>query len=530
MKAVMNQRRNPAAVSRRDLEGEGVLFRRPVAGDQRPDVLVVVLDCVRAQSLRPWGKEGVTLPFLSGLAKKATVYSRCLSVASWSLPAHASLFTGRYPWNHHVYGRSFRTLGPAIPTLAQELKALGYETLSLSANPFLCDKTGLTAGFDSTYWADWSSHYLRFLGSHLPPFGHYTNSLAERDGIHVQSGRRRLLLKALDLSNLLAPHAWRTLLALDGRVRRRMEAHAQCSSPWIEPALARWLDKIPIGRPVCCLVNLMDAHEPYLNGIAEDPSLGLFGRGDKLLVDGTDIGAMGMSLDESELRELERRYLDCLVVLDKRLEGLVQLFATHRKLDSALLVVTSDHGQSFGERGHLFHGRETGDDLLRVPLLVKFPQEDHAGILIDSWTSLVDLLPTIRAEAGGRPSSAVDGRVLPSTPGVHRGEPVLALGDDYGLIPRSRVRSDGRRILREHLTIVGWLEGIRAEVNGKDSTVRIRNQETHQLMTIREFSERMDTSETDRTVVERLARVVASVLGMLSEDRAVDRRLTGWGY
>ena len=127
----------------------------PSPSSDRSDVLIIVLDTVRRDRLGVYGHVGTT-PNLERWSSDARVFDRARSVASWTLPAHASLFTGRYPIRHGAHstsyesGEKFHALPPDTPTLASALRAQGYATVGIAANRgFLNKETGISQGFDA---------------------------------------------------------------------------------------------------------------------------------------------------------------------------------------------------------------------------------------------------------------------------------------------------------------------------------------------------------------------------------------------
>jgi arylsulfatase A-like enzyme len=106
----------------------------------------VVLDTVRADHTGPGGYGRATTPRLSALAAEGVTFERAYSTASWTLPAHASMFTGRSPTRHGCHDQTLR-LGEALPTVAERLSEAGYMTALLSSNPWVSADTGLGRGF-----------------------------------------------------------------------------------------------------------------------------------------------------------------------------------------------------------------------------------------------------------------------------------------------------------------------------------------------------------------------------------------------
>jgi hypothetical protein len=138
----------PAIETRSDL---------PPAPEGAPDVVLIVLDTVRAGSVSTYGYVRPTAPGLDALAAEGALFLDATSPSTWSLPSHASLFTGRYPSSHGAHAEH-RYLDDRYPTLAQVLQGNGYDTFCITANAWISDGLGLTRGFA------WQDESLRAQG------------------------------------------------------------------------------------------------------------------------------------------------------------------------------------------------------------------------------------------------------------------------------------------------------------------------------------------------------------------------------
>lgn len=209
----------------------------PAADRDAPNVLLLVLDTVRGESLSLYGYSRPTTPRLSGFANRGVVFDRAISAAPWTLPSHATMFTGRQPWE---LGASFRSqLDGRYPTLAERFRERGYLTAGFVANTiYASEETGLQRGF--LRYQDYRITVKQIL-------------LSSEFGQLVSSTRSKLAIRAADMA----------------------------TAPVINDRLLSWLPEARrSGRPFFAFLNFMDAHLPYRT---PDPWEAKFRRGDPMV-------------------------------------------------------------------------------------------------------------------------------------------------------------------------------------------------------------------------------------------------------
>jgi arylsulfatase A-like enzyme len=344
--------------------GEGV-------PDNRPSIVMIVLDTVSATDV-----SAPMTPALAAFADKAVVYGQCLSPSPWSIPAHASLFTGLFPPQH---GAGFDAAAPPcrprgldgrVETLAERLARLGYATAAIVANqPTFDPSFGLDRGF-------------RFLDARLP---------RER----VDSRFPPLLLR------------------LEGRlplwtlsdVRVRWFGVAWRPAEDVVREALHWLDR-QARQPYFLFLNFMDAHTPFAPRAGEpelqrSPRLPLHGRPD---------GRWSVPLDAEESRHLRSLRAEAIRRLDHQLGRLLASLERRAEWASTWVVITSDHGEAVSE-GRLFgHNCATlSQEVLHVPLIVRDPRAPgRAGSRDDRPVQLVDLAPELLRAAGAGPAHGAE--------------------------------------------------------------------------------------------------------------------------
>ena len=307
-------------------------------------MLLIVWDTVRAANTSLYGYRRATTPNLERLASRGVRFDLAFSTSSWTLPSHASMFTGRWP---HELGVGWKTpVRDGVPTLAGYLASHGYDTAGFVANLDYCSReTGLARGF---------AHYEDFP---LSVFDTFTRYIALGRRIDVSSW-------ASTIDSLVEKHTgrWYDLIP-------RSREHAK-SADAINRAFLGWLGKRPEnGRPFFAFLNYNDAHSPYE---VPDPSIPGFGlRPASSSQRQTLQGFTGLdkkTLSTDDVHMANDVYDDCISYLDRRLGLLLDELSRRGVLENTLLIVTSDHGEHLGDHRLFFHGCSLYRQLVQVPL------------------------------------------------------------------------------------------------------------------------------------------------------------------
>lgn len=493
---------------------------------KHPDVLLVVLDCVRASDF-PGSPEYVGhMPWTERLLSESTCYRKAVSVAPWTIPAHASIFTGLYPWIHGCHARGSLVLRSELPRLPSALQRGGYATFSLSANPFVNSSFGLTDGFEKAAWGGWWEAYAR-LPRDQPPSGSDSKRSASATFLQKarESGLASFLMERMD-------DAYRYPFALDLMNRmlqsvRAPEATGKTGpSPWIESTFQRWISSVDHRQPVFSFINLVDAHEPYYADSVASSSIRQWLRYAASRQDHLSFAAGQWTLRPDVAELLHRLYRSAIDSIDSRLRRLAEILESAGRWDSTQLILTSDHGQAFGEHGVLFHMFRPDESELRIPLIVRDPsslrQRSASG-----WASLVDIAPTVLQSAGLPNLPLASGVPLSTLMDSDRAGPTLAMSD--GLI-FSHVRS---RMDSARRTTLDRTHGVAYQGNRKvvvDPT----------SASTKEFDVLLDPSESQDlwrggmdTPLARAASQVAQDMGAtlrIEPSAEIADRLKSWGY
>jgi arylsulfatase A-like enzyme len=339
------------------------------------NVVLLVWDTVRARSLSLHGSPRETTPNLDRWAEKGVQYDLALAPAPWTFPSHSCFFTGQWPWRLDTQW-NYRLDAP-VPTLAEYLAARGYQTAGFAANTNWCTyESRLDRGF--LHYEDYSQSPLSLLAR----------------TVHGQWAVTRLL----NLGGLYFDEMWVTLQSRDAVA--------------INGAFLDWLGRRRSDRPFFAYLNYFDAHDPYI------PPAGFAGRfgirpGSRrdfeLLRDFVGLNKYEMS--RRDLLMARDCYDDCVAYLDDQLGRLLDELQRRGLLADTDVILTADHGESFGEHGSVGHSYTVFLEEIHVPLVILSP-DAPAGQQVFRPVSLRDLPATVVDRLGLADGSPFPGRSL----------------------------------------------------------------------------------------------------------------------
>lgn len=334
------------------------------------NVLILVLDTVRAIDLSLFGHSLPTSPSLDSLARSSVVFDRAIAPAPWTLPTHGSLFTGRWP---SELWADWRQAEPtATTTLAEVFRAAGYRTGGFVANvEMLSYESGLAQGFET--------------------YQDHPTTVAEM--LH-SAAVTRFVLQNRRLRHLVG-FEWTPGRKSAAEIRRAF-------LDWLDDAAGEGRERAPERRPFFAFLNLFDAHLPYDPAPEDRGRFGPIASRPKLLArtGRAFAGRTGADGDSASVRGAHARYLEAIASIDREIGALVQELRARGQLDRTVLVVTADHGELFGERGMIDHGHSLHANLLWVPLLIRAPGAIPAGVRVPQPVSLRDVARTVLELAG----------------------------------------------------------------------------------------------------------------------------------
>lgn len=354
----------------------------------KPHVLLLVLDSARADHFSCYGYSRKTTPNFDRLAESGTLFMRSYSSANETLPSHVSIFTGVPPYFHKAAGNHGIYEGK-YPFITEVLQNDGYSTIGVTNNTILCKYRGFERGFD-VYHRLW-----------------------EKEG--AARSPRELLNRFVELLDKEGPalSKLRTLAEklYTGPARdiifRRMEKRYLTEDQGGKRIVKILKDEIKKAteKPTFLFANILETHSPFL---APKPFRGKFykGRIPRSVFDAMTFKAYEFMIDRVPFTEGDRHVLnacydECLAYADALMGELFEFMNAEGVMDDFLIIVTSDHGEMLAEKpGLIGHGDTTYDGMMRVPLLIRYPDRFSAGKKVNVLAQHIDIFPTIIGAVG----------------------------------------------------------------------------------------------------------------------------------
>ena len=365
---------------------------RPLPSPGSPNIVLIVMDTVAAGHLGMHGYHRATSTTLTELAERGIRFDSARAAASWTLPSHATMFTGR--WLHELSAGWLSPLDQTHPTVAEVLGEKGYATAGFVANTFYCGtSSGLARGF------------TRYDDFNFPEFTALKTSVLVSRAL---TGYQTIVYFTddwLEAAGLL-PYVESVWRSLDTDRKSAAEVNRE---------LLGWLsNRTQSERPFFAFLNYFDAHYPYqlppgrIHRFGTEPT----DRYQRILIqhwwdlDKTAVSPDGIAFAADA-------YDDCIADLDEQLGKLIDQLDRSGVLENTWLIITSDHGESFGEHPGIFiHGASLYDTELHVPLIFIPPGRSAPRKTVSDPVSLRDLAATIVELTGSASGSPFPGESL----------------------------------------------------------------------------------------------------------------------
>ena len=380
--------------------GAACAWAAPLHAADPPNIIFITIESLRADRVGCYGHERPTTPTLDRLADEGAVFEQCIAASNWTMPAQMTMFTGVYPSEHGAI--DYRTrLADGTTTLAAELQQAGYQTAGVTSNPTCSRKFGFGRGFD---------HYDDF-----------TVMMATELDLFEDEARDRPF-------------------------------HHRLTSKTVNRMALRWLTKTRVDdQPFFLHLFYFDPHYAY----TPPPRYAAIfcDRDHDGKLDGTGIhglrGEAGQRLtpaDKGHIANLQRaeiRYTDEHIG-----RFLAQLDGLGLR-DNTLVLVVGDHGEEFWDHGSVAHGHTLYDELVHVPLIVRWPGRIQPGTRHTQLVRQLDLMPFLLDAAGvGIPKQCRGRSLMPLLTGEGAWQPLPAFCEGRADRHVNAVRTGGMKIIR----------------------------------------------------------------------------------
>lgn len=344
-------------------------------GKAHPNVLVLLIDTLRADHLGTYGYGLPTSRHIDELARQSVVFEHAIAQATYTKPSVASLMTGTFVHRHGVVSAR-DALGPELPTLAEQFRAHGYRTAAFSSNPWITPEFRFDRGFD-----------------------HFESNRA----IDVQLTVLYRLVRRVGA--LIQPRgggavaaSW--LLRVSGEPNPSNSRRDEI----LTNGVVEWLEGNTPDQPFFAYVHLIGPHDPYDPPPASlasfrDPAWGNDRGRVKPPARVHSIFETAAPLDARARDMMVAQYDGALAFADALVDRVTQALQHKGLTENTVIVLTADHGEEFYEHGNWGHGVRLYQEIVGVPLLFYFPGQISPARRTDP-AMLVDVFPTVLSMAG----------------------------------------------------------------------------------------------------------------------------------
>ena len=346
-----------------------------------PNIILVVMDTVRADHVSCYSHHRKTTPNIDRIAKHGVLYENAFTAAPWTPPSHASIFTGKYPSHHRTIGKNVR-LNKENTSLTEILSRIGYRSIGITCCPILGLGSGFEKGFhefielkpasllDFKLEKLWAKDYSRTL-IYGPDKGTYQATEIIKNFLKKKYAKKAPFFLFINYFNAHIPYD------PPRPFKKRFCSSFDQSRFYVEEFL---LTKI-LGKTTERISN-HDLDLKKLKWIAS-------GGG------GFSFAAGEISVSKTEWEIIKSWYDGEVAYIDYQIGNLVHFLQEKDIFDNTFLIVTSDHGENFGEHGLAGHPLCLYDSLLHIPLIISCPALIPKGKRISSLVSTVDIFPTL---------------------------------------------------------------------------------------------------------------------------------------
>lgn len=374
----------------------------------KPDVVFIVLDTLRADRLSCYGYPRDTTPHLDEFAGGATLFERAIVPAQWTIPSHASLFTGEHPTTH-MTNQIYDVLGKDSVTLAELLNRNGYATVGFCNNPLLgVVENGLDRGFEEFY------NY----GGAVPNPPDISKSRPKLVGKLFESYVRVMRRITNPIQNQFAHNNFLLRIALNPFLASIWQRHGNFKGNTFRSlrdvvGYMRIRRSTGASRPLFAFINLMETHLPFWPPPRFVRKFAPYYQQDREARDFMRrynlqhyawMVPLTKPLSEVGNRTLNDFYDAEVAYEDHLLRRLLDYLNEPEVRENTMVIITSDHGEGMNHHDFVGHSLVVYDDLLRVPLIVRYPGLYPAGKRISTPVSARRLFHSVLEAAGVFPN------------------------------------------------------------------------------------------------------------------------------
>lgn len=313
-----------------------------------PDVLLIVCDSLRKDIMQIYGGEAKT-PNLIKLKEDAVVYDNAIAPSPWTFPSHVSLFTGLYLNEHKVHETEKDklldltkfNLDLKTERLAEYLSDKGYNTLGISNNPMVSVQTAFDIGFHNFFMVD--------------PF-----PISKEDPIFLEAKRigaspKEIAMKLIKQGKFGKIIEFAKLRQREKLISRVINFPLDKGAELTNKMLSNgnWESKF------FRFINFLEVHEPYRNYNSKEVWDNVTGI---------------KKISQKSVYNIRKEYIAEMEYLDEQIGNLISTLKKAGKYDDTMIIITSDHGQAINEHGYMLHSTYLYDELIRIPLIIKYPK------------------------------------------------------------------------------------------------------------------------------------------------------------
>lgn len=356
--------------------------------EETPNIVILVLDTARARNFSCYGHDRPTTPTVDSIANEGTRFEEVTSVSPWTLPSHASLFTGVPPTVHRTNALE-SSLPRSLETLADYVARHGYRTVGVANNPWFSSEFGLTRGFDEFH------ELFTLFGAESYRF--FVNALTDQS--KSLSDRLTTVLSEQSVPSLIKNSMNAAYRQLDLR-----------DDDGGKTAVSKSRQLIGGDGPYLLFVNFLEPHLPYEPPESHRrefiPERVTDSEVDAVNQNAREYNVRNVEMDASDFDILERLYDAELKYADERIAEIVDALQQTGDWKDTVLFILGDHGENIGNHQLMSHNYSLHETLTRVPLVAHFPEylkpvpdTESRMSTLDIPATVTDMLPDVDGAA-----------------------------------------------------------------------------------------------------------------------------------